>query len=161
MELNGASQESLRDVLQAWDTFLLSTEEIEVPPVHVKNLTVATLTLTCDFIGSFLDLLDATTTEELIDKPKLLGDSKPIVENNFEDLSKFVPLIIDFRSFNRVVQFLGLLLMRQLPFFAPPLRKPPDWTYDSIATPPLPPEPPDIATPWHMNRGCQNGFTRS
>lgn len=46
-----------------------------------------------------VDPLDATTSEELIDKPKLLGDSKPIVERNFEDLSKFCASDNRFKKF--------------------------------------------------------------
>ncbi|MCH80491.1 swarming motility protein ybiA, partial [Trifolium medium] len=62
MELNGCSHELMNDTLQAWDTFLLSTDQIEVPPVQVTNLTLAaTVPPTSDCDGGKSDLEDVAT----------------------------------------------------------------------------------------------------
>jgi len=67
MELN----ESMNEVIKAWDTFLLSEEQIEVPQVLVPNLTVATVTQTGGFYGEIVDLPDPKSTK-LNNTPSLL-----------------------------------------------------------------------------------------
>jgi len=84
MELDDSSIESLDVALQARDVFLLSTEAVDVPPTSVVN-------------GGNVDSPHGTT-KELINKPKLLGEGKPVVESNLEDM----PLIVDLWSFNGV-----------------------------------------------------------
>ncbi|MCI54145.1 hypothetical protein A2U01_0075393, partial [Trifolium medium] len=50
------SPESLNDTLLAWDEFLLSTEQMEVPTMRSKYLMGKTEIPTSDFNGGIVDL---------------------------------------------------------------------------------------------------------
>ncbi|MCH90447.1 hypothetical protein A2U01_0011363 [Trifolium medium] len=73
------SPESLNDTLQAWDEFLLSTEQMEVPSMRSKHLMGKTEIPTSDFNGGIVDLPDSSTIK-LIDTLDPLGCSKTVIQ---------------------------------------------------------------------------------
>ncbi|MCI37952.1 swarming motility protein ybiA, partial [Trifolium medium] len=62
MEIDVCSHESMNDdILQAWDSFLLSNEDVDVPPTSANS-------------DGNVDLIDATT-KELIEQQELVDGS--------------------------------------------------------------------------------------
>jgi hypothetical protein len=88
MEIDVCSYKLMNDdILQAWDKFLLSTTEIEVPK---ENFTMETVTPMSEFKGGIVELSEPAQ-QQFNDIPKRFGDSKLIVENHYENLYDVAP----------------------------------------------------------------------
>jgi hypothetical protein len=88
VELSGKSHESSNDILEAWDEFLTSTEQINVP---MKNFMVETVTPTSEFKGGIVDLPEPTQKQGN-ETPKGVDNRKIVVESHFEDPNHVLPL---------------------------------------------------------------------